>query len=147
MIFSSTEMRKVSRPSNASAFALTAEVKGEIRERSAREVKMMTLTKLIDRADVERPETLNALARELAAQGYGFETAMPIHPVVMSKVSEGVWAFLWQLDRDCETLNWLRGREVVVEGERYVVRTFENARRGYRIGEKVTLICVPRTAA
>lgn len=111
------------------------------------------LSSLLENAKVNEPESLKNLCRELIEQGYGVDNGLiryddvivlnpiKIEPSVQGQLPGRGWAFIWELDRDCENLNWLRGAHISVDGKLYRVQSIENAPRQPVIGDKLTLLC------
>lgn len=112
------------------------------------------LEHLLASAKVEDAGSLRKLCKELVMQGYA--PALPlktpsnnlliinpikINPTVQGQMPGKGWAFIWELDRDCENLNWLIGSHITVEGKIYLVQGTENLPEKLQKGEKLTLLC------
>ncbi|MFA5624551.1 MAG: hypothetical protein WC966_05810 [Bradymonadales bacterium] len=112
------------------------------------------LSQLLANAKVDDPASLRKLCRELVTQGYApaqplksqFNNLLVINPLkiiptVVGQMPGKGWAFMWELDRDCEDLNWLVGSHISVDGKIYVVQGIENMPEKLQKGEKLTLLC------
>lgn len=114
------------------------------------------LTGLIGKADINDPQTLKALCKELIDQGYGPKFIAPaalgddnlivinpikINPSVQGQMPGRGWAFIWELDRACDNFNWLIGAHITVDGRLYTVQGIENMPDSPQIGDRLTLLC------
>ncbi|MCL2325780.1 MAG: hypothetical protein FWC40_04690 [Proteobacteria bacterium] len=96
------------------------------------------------RADSD--EDLRRLCQALMARGYGSEgrvadLPVKIHPSVQGQLPGKGWAFIWELDRVCEDLDWLVGAHVSVEGKLYLVQSIESVPAYPQVGDRLTLLC------
>ncbi|MGN1073236.1 MAG: hypothetical protein ACI4VB_11130 [Bradymonadia bacterium] len=106
---------------------------------------------LLSNADVNKPESLRALCRELVEQGYApravvEENRLDLNPIRITPSVQGQmpgkgWAFIWELDRDCENFGWLIGAHITVDGRLYTVQGIDNMPQTPRIGDRLTLLC------
>ena len=109
---------------------------------------------LLNQADTSNPDTLKKLCNELISQGYGPKinptvskenlivlNPIKINPSVQGQMPGKGWAFIWELDRECDNFNWLVGAHITVDGRLYVVQGIENMPDSPKVGDKLTLLC------
>ena len=109
---------------------------------------------LLAQADTQKPDTLKRLCAELIAQGYGPKVTttttkdnlivlnpIKINPSVQGQMPGKGWAFIWELDRECDNFNWLVGAHITVDGRIYTVQGIENMPESPKVGDKLTLLC------
>ncbi len=115
------------------------------------------ISHLLAKADPEDGASLRLLCQELVSLGYGPQRpsvlsgekdtlvldVLKIKPVVQGNLAGKGSAFVWELDRDCENLDWLTGAKVEVDGHPFLVQGIENAGKvaDFKKGEKLTLLC------
>jgi len=104
------------------------------------------LESLLVSTRVDSDEDLRRLCQELMARGYGSEgraadLPLKIHPSVQGQLPGKGWAFIWELDRACEDLDWLVGAHISVEGKLYLVQSIEGMPAFPQVGDRLTLLC------
>lgn len=114
------------------------------------------LSGLMLKANLDDPQSLKALCKELIEQGYGPKLIAPtplanenlivinpikINPSVQGQMPGRGWAFIWELDRACDNFNWLIGAHITVDGRLYTVQGIENMPNEPQIGDRLTLLC------
>lgn len=107
-------------------------------------------------ANIDDPQSLRALCKELIDQGFGPKVPavqtigddnlivinpIKINPSVQGQMPGKGWAFIWELDRACENFNWLIGAHITVDGKLYTVQAIDNMPDAPQIGDKLTLLC------
>ena len=113
------------------------------------------LKQLLEKAKISDKRSLELLCGELLRRGFGPKEqlsppkkatvgVLDIKPEVKSKIGEK-FALIWHLDRGCQSLEWLVGRQVRTADGLYLVQGVEAPEFAppYDEGTRVTLMVKP----